>query len=353
MSNGNDAFDYQHYAILFVDDEATTRKYFRRLFKEKFRILEAENSVEALKIFREHADEIGIIVTDQRMPNETGIGFLSKISDQYPDIIKILSTAYSDIDAAIGSVNQGGVFRYMTKPWDVPQLEITLRRAMEFFMVKRERDALLGANMEAVGNVLLSTRLAAFALVPLCAGVPCDRPAEALASFVRSGVSGRPAAGNGGTAVRAPDWAGLHASQVLLATGLGIELPLALAKTGLAVRSAALTRELAAAGATGISSVTKDAITRLSSPLDPTPALLDALMGCNDEPTIPQASAKILAAYMAVYDAGGMIRRIRGEGLTLEISQATPPGKSINSGAEVAKWLFDDHQLLSAALGLH
>ncbi|MBC8126282.1 MAG: response regulator, partial [Gloeobacteraceae cyanobacterium ES-bin-144] len=151
MSNEIDDYDYQRYAILFVDDEANTRKYFRRLFGEKFRILEAEDGVEALKVFRQHANEIGIIVTDQRMPNETGVGFLSKIASDYPDIIKILSTAYSDIDAAIGSVNQGGIFRYMTKPWDIPQLEVTLRRAMEFFTVKRERDALLG---DALGQVV-------------------------------------------------------------------------------------------------------------------------------------------------------------------------------------------------------
>ena len=104
------------------------------------------------------------------------MGFLSKIAGDYPDIIKILSTAYSDIDAAIGSVNESGIFRHMTKPWDIPQLEVTLRRAMEFFTVKRERDALLGAKMQAMGNVLLSTCLAAFVLAPLCAGLKCERP---------------------------------------------------------------------------------------------------------------------------------------------------------------------------------
>ncbi|MEO7100862.1 MAG: hypothetical protein ABI162_15985, partial [Luteolibacter sp.] len=64
MSNEIDAYDYQRYAILFVDDEANTRKYFRRLFGEKFRILEAEDGVQALTVFRQHADEIVIIVTD-------------------------------------------------------------------------------------------------------------------------------------------------------------------------------------------------------------------------------------------------------------------------------------------------
>ena len=193
MTQENEAYDYQRYAILFVDDEANTRKYFRRLFGEKFRILEAEDGVQALEVFRRHCNEIGIIVTDQRMPNETGVGFLSKIADDYPDIIKILSTAYSDIDAAIGSVNQGGIFRYITKPWDIPQLEVTLRRAMEFFTVKRERDALLGAKMQAMGNVLLSSRLAAFALAPVCARIECKRAAEAVASFVQTGVAGRKA----------------------------------------------------------------------------------------------------------------------------------------------------------------
>ncbi|MBX3739904.1 MAG: response regulator [Akkermansiaceae bacterium] len=218
MSKDIDSYDYQRYAILFVDDEATTRKYFRRLFGEKFRILEAEDGVEALAVFKQHADEIGVIVTDQRMPNETGVGFLSKIADKYPDIIKILSTAYSDIDAAIGSVNQGGIFRYMTKPWDIPQLEVTLRRAMEFFTVKRERDALLGAKMQAMGNVLLSSRLASFALAPVCAGISLKRGAEAIASFLQTGVAGRRTGDDEESAFRSPDWARLHSRQIELAT---------------------------------------------------------------------------------------------------------------------------------------
>ena len=352
MSNEIDAYDYQRYAILFVDDEANTRKYFRRLFGEKFRILEAEDGVQALSVFRQHANEIGIIVTDQRMPNETGVGFLSKIADQYPDIIKILSTAYSDIDAAIGSVNQGGIFRYMTKPWDIPQLEVTLRRAMEFFTVKRERDALLGAKMQAMGNVLLSSRLAAFALAPVCAGIQCNRAAEAIASFVQTGVAGRRTGSDGDSALRSPDWARLHARQVELATGLETQLPAALAAADLAARTAALASALEAAGATGISSAASGTATRLSSPVDPTPVLLDALLGRNDEAAVTTASVRVLAAFMAVYDAGGVARRVRGEGLTIDVTESTSPAKTTSPGAEAAKWLIDDDLLISAALGL-
>ena len=352
MSTEIDAYDYQRYAILFVDDEANTRKYFRRLFGEKFRILEAEDGVEALKVFRQHAAEIGIIVTDQRMPNETGVGFLSKIAGDYPDIIKILSTAYSDIDAAIGSVNQGGIFRYMTKPWDIPQLEVTLRRAMEFFTVKRERDALLGAKMQAMGNVLLSSRLAAFALAPVCAGLKCDRAAEAIASFVKTGVAGRRTGSDGDSDLRSPDWARLHARQVSLVNGLEAQLPSALAPAGLAARTAALASALEAAGATGISSAANGSATRLSGQVDSTPVLLDALFGRNEDAAVSNASVKVLASFMAVYDAGGVARRVRGDGLTIDVTESTSPAKTTSPGKEAAKWLIDDDLLISAALGL-
>ncbi len=352
MSNEIDSYDYQRYAILFVDDEANTRKYFKRLFGEKFRILEAEDGVQALAVFRQHASEIGIIVTDQRMPNETGVGFLSKIADDYPDIIKILSTAYSDIDAAIGSVNQGGIFRYMTKPWDIPQLEVTLRRAMEFFTVKRERDALLGAKMQAMGNVLLSSRLAAFALAPVCAALPCNRAAEAIAAFVKTGVAGHRVGGQQDADLRSPNWARLHARQVALAGSLEKQLPAALVAADLAARAAALAGALESAGASGISSTAQDTAIRLNASFDPTPLLLDALLGRDDETEAGEKSMAVVAAFMAVYDAGGIIRRVRGEGLTLDITPSTTPAKVSNPGAETAKWLIDDDLLISAALGL-
>jgi CheY-like chemotaxis protein len=352
MINESEDYDYQRYAILFVDDEANTRKYFRRLFGEKFRILEAEDGLQAMTVFREHANEIGIIVTDQRMPNETGVGFLSKIAGDYPDIIKILSTAYADIDAAIGSVNQGGIFRYITKPWDIPQLEVTLRRSMEFFTVKRERDALLGAKMQAMGNVLLASRLAAFALAPVCAGISCKRAAEAVAAFVQAGVAGRRTGSDGDSDIKSPDWTRLHERQVALASALETRLPQALQATDLAARTAALAEELTAAGADGLTSASVATATRFSSSADPMPGLLDALLGRSEDAALTKSAVRVLASFMAVYDAGGMIRRVRGEGITLDVSQSNTPAKPASPGAETAKWLIDDDLLISAALGL-
>ena len=339
-----DDYDYQRYAILFVDDEALIRKAFRRIFSGKFRILEAEDGVQALAVFRQHAHEIGIIVTDQRMPNETGVGFLTKIAGDYPDIIKILSTAYSDIDAAIGSVNQGGISRYISKPWDIPQLEATLRYAMEFFTVKRERDALLNAKMQAMGNVLIASRLAAFALVPVCAGIPSQHAAEAIAAFVQTGVAGRRTGSDGDSDLRSPNWTSLHARQLELATALEARLPEALQPADLPTRVNALAAALTATQEAGTS--------RIVSTADPMPSLLDALLGQTEDPALTQAAVRVLAAFMAVYDAGGVIRRIRGEGLTLDVSPSTALPKPSAPGTQTAKWLIDDDLLISAALGL-
>ncbi|BCU75472.1 response regulator [Luteolibacter sp. LG18] len=344
-------YDYQRYAILFVDDEEKTRKYFRRLFGDKFRILEAGDGVEALDVFRRHASEIGIIVTDQRMPNETGVGFLSKIAGDYPDIIKILSTAFSDIDAAIGSVNDGGIFRYITKPWDIPQLEVTLRRAMEFFSVKRERDALLSAKMQAMGNVLMSSRLAAFSLAPVCAGIKVDRAGEAVASFIKIGVSGRTNQDTGNAGLRSPDWGKLHDRQVELASALERELPLALQVDGLQARTTALATAFESAGTGRVAVAPSGDASRLSSDADPAPVLIDVLLGRSDDTTATRASVKTLAALMAVYDAGGSVRRVRGAGLLLDVVVA-PVKPAAAAGAETARWLFDDDLLISSALGL-
>ena len=206
--------------------------------------------------------------------------------------------------------------------------------------------------MQAMGNVLLSSRLAAFALAPVCAGIKCERAAEAIATFVQTAVAGRRTGSDGDSDLRSPDWAQLHARQVALAGELENRLPAALAPADLVQRTAALVSELEASGSTGVSSSVTGPATRISSPVDPTPVLLDALFGRNDGTALGSAAVRVLAAYMAVYDAGGVARRIRGDGLTIDITASTAPPKSSNAGTEVAKWLIDDDLLISAALGL-
>src|SRR5437764_3096841 len=143
-------YNYKKHAVLYVDDEEKSLKYFTRAFCDQFRILTAANAQDGLKLLEQHQDEIGLLMTDQRMPGEKGIWLLEKARQLRPRIIRILATAYSDMEAAIAAVNTGAIYKYVTKPWDPPQLEATLKRGLEFFIVQRERDQLLKEKMSVL-----------------------------------------------------------------------------------------------------------------------------------------------------------------------------------------------------------
>src|SRR5436305_1730645 len=158
-------YDYKKFAILYVDDEEKSLKYFTRAFADQFRILTAVNAQEGLKLLEEHKDEIGLLMTDQRMPGEKGIWLLEKARHLRPRIVRILATAYSDMEAAIAAVNTGAIYKYVTKPWDPPQLENTLKRGLEFFIVQRERDQLLREKMSVLRNMMIADRIVSLGLL--------------------------------------------------------------------------------------------------------------------------------------------------------------------------------------------
>src|SRR5438270_1158374 len=158
-------YDYKKHAILYVDDEEKSLKYFTRAFEDQFRILTAINAVEGLKLLEEHKDDIGLLMTDQRMPGEKGVWLLERARQLRPRIVRILATAYSDMDAAIAAVNTGAIYKYVTKPWDPPQLENTLKRGLEFFLVQRERDQLLREKMSVLHNMMIADRIVSLGLL--------------------------------------------------------------------------------------------------------------------------------------------------------------------------------------------
>jgi two-component system probable response regulator PhcQ len=158
-------YDYKRFAVLYVDDEEMSLKYFTRAFQDQLRIFTAVNAQEGLKLLEEHKDEIGLLMTDQRMPGEKGVWLLEKARQLRPRIIRILATAYADMDAAIAAVNTGAIYKYVTKPWDPPQLENTLKRGLEFFMVQRERDHLLREKMSVLHNMMIADRIVSLGLL--------------------------------------------------------------------------------------------------------------------------------------------------------------------------------------------
>ena len=158
-------YDYRKFAILYVDDEEKSLTNFTRAFGEQFRIMTATTAQGGLKLLEEHADEIGLLMTDQRMPGEKGVWLLERARKLRPNMIRVLVTAYADMDAAIAAVNSGAIYKYVTKPWDPPQLEQTIKRGLEFFMVRRERDQLLREKMSVIRNMMIADRIVSLGLL--------------------------------------------------------------------------------------------------------------------------------------------------------------------------------------------
>ncbi len=125
----------------------------------------ASNAQDGFKLLEKHADEIGLLLTDQRMPGEKGVWLLERARQLRPRILRMLVTAYSDFDAAIAAVNSGAIYKYISKPWDPPQLELTLRQALEFFMVQAERDQLLLEKMSVLRNMMIADRIVSLGLL--------------------------------------------------------------------------------------------------------------------------------------------------------------------------------------------
>jgi two-component system, probable response regulator PhcQ len=161
----SEALDYKKFAVLYVDDEEKSLKSFARAFADQFRILTAVNAKEGCKLLEAHPDDIGLVMTDQRMPGEQGVWLLERARQLRPRIIRVLATAYSDFDAVIEAVNAGAIYKYVTKPWDPPQLEMTLKRGLEFFMVQQERDDLLKEKMAVLRHMMVADRVVSLGLL--------------------------------------------------------------------------------------------------------------------------------------------------------------------------------------------
>ena len=182
-------YDYRKYKVLFVDDEEKACKYFTRAFENTFDIITCENGVEASNVFKERKDEIAVIVTDQRMPEMTGVEFLDEVYRSAPDIIRILSTAYSDLTAAVDAVNRGQIYKYVTKPWDISGMEANLRRGMEFFLLKKERDQLVKSKLVGLERMIGLSRVTSLTLAPVLQGHAIKNLNAVVFNFLKLGYT--------------------------------------------------------------------------------------------------------------------------------------------------------------------
>ena len=128
------------YTLLIVDDERSNLQKLRRTFFRDFRILEALSGSEALDLLRNH--RVDVIITDQRMPETTGVDVLRESLDLQPEAIRIILTGYTEVDYLMDAINQGQVHRYITKPWEPFTLKQTVMQDLELLELKRENRVL-------------------------------------------------------------------------------------------------------------------------------------------------------------------------------------------------------------------
>ena len=139
--------------LLVVDDEPDLVQSVHDLLRRDYQVLGATRASEGLKLME--TERVHIVMSDQRMPEMTGVEMLGRIKESYPDTIRLLFTAYSDLTAVIDAINKGSVYRYIAKPWDVDDLKATLRQAYDVYRLHEERKFLLKA-VEAK-NVMLAS----------------------------------------------------------------------------------------------------------------------------------------------------------------------------------------------------
>src|SRR2546427_9260698 len=116
-------------SILVVDDEADVVESIRELLRLDYRVLVATRTSEAMAILQERP--VDVVMTDQRMPEMTGVELLHHVRETQPDTVRLLFTGYADVRAVIDAINQGSVYRYITKPWDATELQAVIRDAVE------------------------------------------------------------------------------------------------------------------------------------------------------------------------------------------------------------------------------
>jgi Signal transduction histidine kinase len=119
--------------LLYIDDEVNNLNSFKASFRFDYNVLLAASPAEAMQILAQH-DDISVILSDQRMPDQTGVEFFEEVRQIYPNPVRILITGFTDIESVISAVNRGHIFRYLKKPWSDVDLQSAIEEANKFYV---------------------------------------------------------------------------------------------------------------------------------------------------------------------------------------------------------------------------
>ncbi len=176
--------DYKRYCILYVDDEEMSLKYFSKTFGGEFSILTASSAAEGMRLIQERGDEIAVLLTDQRMPGEKGLQLIERARQVRPGMVRMLITAYADFGVTVDAVNLGNIFRYISKPIQVEDMRNTLRRAIEHFLLQRERDELLLEKLSVVQTLIITDRVMGLGVIAAGLDQRIRQPLDAVRCFL-------------------------------------------------------------------------------------------------------------------------------------------------------------------------
>lgn len=149
----------EHINIAFIDDESRVLRTLKMQFKRQYTVFATTDPDEYLRIIDEH--NIHVAISDQRMPKMSGVDILRQVKQRSPRTVRILLTGYADLSSIVASLNQGEIYRYLTKPWKTDELNQTVQRAVEYAQVLETVDTKqldsVSDNSSPVGRVLLLT----------------------------------------------------------------------------------------------------------------------------------------------------------------------------------------------------
>ena len=133
----------QEHCLLIVDDEPNVCDSVHDLLRREFRVLKAHSAEEGYRLMQE--EEVHIVMSDQRMPQITGVELLAKVKSKYPQAVRMLFTGFADLESIIAAINQGHIFRFLKKPWQPEELEAAVRQAAAEYdrltVAERERES--------------------------------------------------------------------------------------------------------------------------------------------------------------------------------------------------------------------
>lgn len=128
------------FSILYLDDETDNLTSFYAVFRRNYDVHIAENTNDAWIILEKHP--IDLLISDQRMPGQTGVEFLEQVESRFPKILRMILTGYSDMEMIIDAINRGKIYYYIRKPWRLDEMNIILENALNFVKLSRENHRL-------------------------------------------------------------------------------------------------------------------------------------------------------------------------------------------------------------------